>query len=236
MKTNVQEESISSRISNHKNIKNGLGYSNDFDVIKNDDTVAMSYKKRVCFGNIGTYSNSNYKYIILYIKRNLLIVDIDFINKYVEEINNSKVFCNIVEIDNSGKDLSIKIEIGKTTKNQLLATLTILRYLYEHDHDCYQRSIPVWFMYIRNKYTNLSFLQCLYIAHYNNFFKYINCGHSLYSGYKKTPQFKNQAVRDFLLNGLKGVTGSFESSDKKIDLPLYDNEEELEELITKNFK
>lgn len=236
MKTNVQEESVYNKILKQKNLKNGAGYSNDYDVIKSDGSIVVSFKKKMCFGNIGTYSKSNYKCIVLYIKRDLLIVDIDFINKYVEDINNSKIFCNILEVDNSGDDLSIKVEIGKTTKNQLLATLTILRYLYEHNHGCYQRSIPVWFMYIREKHSNLSFLQCLYIAHYNSFFAYENCGHSLYSRYKKTPQFNNQAVRDFLLHGIEGVTHSFESSTKKIDLPLYKDEVELEKLIIENFK
>lgn len=207
-------------------------YSNSYSTVAKESIVRFDY--RPCFGNL-RYIYKSFDCVIMHIQKKELISDIDFIKKYIEKLNEQNLFYKIEFIEERENEIDIKIYNEKDLNyfTKLLSTLTAIRYLYE-SHAGDKRSIPILLLYLLDNYKNLSFLQCLYLAHFNSLYAFNNNGHSLYSAFKKKPEFDIEKIRENM-SVKDSVTESFESGDTIINLLFYNNKKELEEIIKNKF-
>ena len=218
---------------NVKNIKEGKNFNGCKYRFLNINSLA-TWSSQICFGFVkkGPYPLEDVFQMCVFKK--YVIYDKKIIAQYINTLNTMGVFLKIKlkEEEETEEDYVIEIILKKETKREeLLATATAVRYLYEPGYSADKRAIPYFFLYL-NKFKELLPLERFFLAHCCKKFNFLAEGHSIYNTREFLPETNKARIKN-ALNNEKYISTAFKSGRVINFIKPYITRAELDELVQK---
>lgn len=194
-------------------IRGATGYKVTYNIFYKDNSHEY-FSHPVCFSDIRDVCLEEVEYIRLFVDKFRCFYNLKELSLYIKYLNQSGVFYDILIDFEDEEYFMLKINLNSKfiseyySQNMLMATLTVLRYLFEfHSLENNFKLIPFIYIYLNIFYSQkLTNLECLTIAHSNYWYNFSSSGHCLLM------------MRSYILNPASTIITKLKKTDSKFQV------------------